>query len=62
VQSLAVVATIPVGRGMHQIAFDANGARAFVSNGLDSTLSVVDVATMKKIADSKRSAATPAGR
>lgn len=53
VKSLEVAATIPVGRGMHQIAFNAGGARAFVSNGLDGTLSVIDVASMKKIADVK---------
>ena len=52
-KSLEVVATIAAGRGLHQIAFSNEGARAFVSNGLDGTLSVIDTATLKKVADVK---------
>lgn len=44
-ESLAVVATFPVGAQPGRIAFTADGARALVPNASADTLTVVDVAT-----------------
>ncbi|MDZ4768718.1 MAG: hypothetical protein SGJ24_06285 [Chloroflexota bacterium] len=40
-----VIAEIPVGRDPRGAAFTADGSRALITNRLDSTLSVIDVAT-----------------
>ncbi|HEY0099959.1 MAG TPA: YncE family protein [Pyrinomonadaceae bacterium] len=61
-------AQIDTGAGHHEIAFSADDRFAFVSNRLDGTLSVIDVARLAKIKDLKTGAQpaslafSPAGR
>ncbi|HEX8424437.1 MAG TPA: cytochrome D1 domain-containing protein, partial [Pyrinomonadaceae bacterium] len=61
-------AHIATGAGHHEIAFSADDRFAFVSNRVDGTLSVIDVARLAKIKDLKTGAQpaslafSPAGR
>lgn len=48
---LKPVARIPTGRGHHEIAFSDDNRFAFVTNGLDGTVSIIDARTRKKIKD-----------
>ena len=50
-RSRTLKATIPTGKGKHHIVISDNNQFAFVSNSLDQTLSVIEVATLKKIKD-----------
>jgi YVTN family beta-propeller protein len=50
-RTLSVAASIPIGRAPHQLAFTPNGKRAFVTNGADGTVSIVDTVKAVKIAD-----------
>jgi len=45
------VATIPTGKGHHEISFSTDSRSAFVSNRDSGTLSVIDVASLKKVAE-----------
>ena len=49
--SKQAVATIPVGKWPHQVAFSPDGARAFVANGESATISVIDTASRKVISE-----------
>jgi YVTN family beta-propeller protein len=49
--TLKVAATIPTGRGHHELAFTGDGRLAFVTNREDGTVSVVDVAKLEKVKD-----------
>jgi YVTN family beta-propeller protein len=61
-------AQIDTGAGHHEIAFSADDRFAFVSNKVDGTLSIIDVARLAKIKDVKTGAQpaslafSPAGR
>jgi YVTN family beta-propeller protein len=46
-----LVRTIATGAGPHEIAFDRDGSHAFVTNGGDGTVSVVNVQTLQKVRD-----------
>jgi YVTN family beta-propeller protein len=59
-QKLAVVASIPTGLPPHQLAFTPDGKRAFVTNGRDGTVSIIDAVTPVKIAD-VATGASPSG-
>jgi YVTN family beta-propeller protein len=48
---VTLVRLIATGGGAHEIAFDRDGAHAFVTNRDDGTVSVVDVVTLKKLVD-----------
>lgn len=50
-RSRKAVATIPTGRGHHEIAFSDDERYAFVSNRDAGTVSVIDIATLEKIRD-----------
>lgn len=50
-QTHARLATIPTGRGHHEIAFSDDSRHAFVSNRDDGNVSVIDVATLAKLKD-----------
>ena len=45
------VASIPTGRGHHEIAFSDGDRHAFVSNRDGGTVSVIDVAKLEKVKD-----------
>jgi YVTN family beta-propeller protein len=45
------LASLPTGRGHHELAFSADGRRAFVTNRDSGTVSVVDVETLRKVRD-----------
>lgn len=45
---LEVVARIPTGRGIHEIAISNDNAFAFVTNKDDGTLSIIDIKKLKK--------------
>jgi YVTN family beta-propeller protein len=45
------VASIPTGRGHHELAFLADSRLAFVTNRDDGTVSVIDVARLQKVKD-----------
>jgi YVTN family beta-propeller protein len=47
------VATIPTGRGHHEIAFSGDSRQAFVTHREDGTITVVDVARLEKVKDVK---------
>jgi len=47
----AVVATIPTGRGHHEIAFSDDSRYAYVTNALDGSVTIADVRTLSKVAD-----------
>lgn len=48
---MKVVATIPVGSGPHGLRPSPNGKEVYVANGKDTKLSVIEVASNKKVAD-----------
>jgi YVTN family beta-propeller protein len=50
-RSLTAVASIATGRAPHQLAFSPDGKRAFVTNGGDGTVSIVDTAASKRLDD-----------
>lgn len=43
------LASLRTGRGHHELAFSADGRRAFVTNRDSGTVSVIDVATLRKV-------------
>ncbi|HET8538635.1 MAG TPA: cytochrome D1 domain-containing protein [Anaeromyxobacter sp.] len=45
------VASIPTGRGHHEIAFSGDSRLAFVTNREDGTVTAIDVAGLKKVKD-----------
>lgn len=47
--TLELEETIPVGKRVWGMAFSSDGTRLYVTNGLDSNLSVIDVAAAKEI-------------
>ncbi|HEV7766142.1 MAG TPA: YncE family protein [Thermoanaerobaculia bacterium] len=59
-KALTVVATVPVGRAPHQIAFTPDGERAFVTNGGDGNVSILNAVKPAKLAD-VATGASPAG-
>jgi YVTN family beta-propeller protein len=50
-ERLQRIATIPTGRGHHELAFAPDGRHAFVSNRDEGTVSVVDVGHLAKVKD-----------
>ena len=50
-RSLKAATTIATGRAPHQLVFSPDGNRAFVTNGADGTVSIIDTATQKKLTD-----------
>jgi YVTN family beta-propeller protein len=48
-QTLEVVARIATGKTAHQIAFDDRNRRAFITNPIDRTVTVVDIRSLRKI-------------
>lgn len=44
-----IAATIPTGRGEHDIVFTSDSARAFVTNSEDGTVTAIDVAALKPL-------------
>jgi YVTN family beta-propeller protein len=52
-ERLAAVATIPTGAGPHAIAFSDDGATAFVASRGAGTVSVVDVAALRKTGEAR---------
>ena len=47
--TLELESTIPVGRRVWGMAFSSDGKTLYVTNGLDSSMSVIDVAAAKEI-------------
>ncbi|MEM7426145.1 MAG: YncE family protein [Pseudomonadota bacterium] len=50
-RDLTIAARIPTGAGKHDIAFSADSRYAFVTNSAAGTVSVIDIAGLKKVAD-----------
>jgi len=55
-ETLKPVATIPTGRGHHELAFTQDDRYAFVSNRDEGTVSVIDIAKLQKVKDLKTGA------
>jgi len=50
-ETLQLAGRIPLGDGPHEIAFSSDGRSAFVINGDSQTVTVIDTASRRKIAD-----------